>query len=391
MLEISSLSRVRPELRISAYYFVQAMSVGAINAFAGLWLAEQGMTDQQVGIIFAVPIVATVVISIFVGRLADRARDWRDVIVCGAVLSALFPIALIGAIGFWQLLLVWTLMVTAQMVILPVADAAALRLTRRRGSDFSRFYAWKTVGYLAVILVSGLILDAFGAQAFLPLFIGFSILRGIAALGLPPFRESRKASQHRRNSGLFLRTVPAWFALPLIAWSLVQSTHFVLNGYLGLLLFELGYSAAWIGGLIALSGVAETAMFVAFSKLAKRFSARLLILISCVAGTVRWGLLASSPGIELLIFGQLLHSLTYALGFLACTNFIADWADESVAAEAQSSFGVIQSVLGAAALAGFGWVFAGLGAGAFLLPAALAFVGVCLVVLSRQLRPDGAD
>lgn len=388
MNKIKELSHARPELRISLYYFVQAMSVGAINAFAGLWLALQGVTEQQVGIIFAVPIVVTIVIGIFIGRLADRAKDWRDVIIGGAVLSALIPIALIGAVGFWQILLVWTLMVTAQMVILPVADAAALRLTRRRGSNFSHFYAWKTVGYLAVILVCGLILEKLGAQAFLPLVIGFSFLRGLFALGLPPFRASQNTLPQPTKTEFFLKSVPAWFALPLIAWSLINSTHFVLNGYLGLLLFDQGYSAAWIGGLIAFSGVAETAMFLVFGQLAKRLSARTLTLISCLAGIVRWGVFSSSAEIELIVFAQLLHSLTYALGMIACTNFIADWADESVAAEAQSSFGVVQSVMGTLALIGFGWVFASFGASAFLLPTALACIGAILVMVSQRLKSD---
>ncbi len=388
MYTIKEIPHVRPELRISLYYFVQAMSVGAINAFAGLWLASQGISEQQVGIIFAVPIIVTIGIGIFIGRLADRAKDWRDIIIGGAVLSALFPIALIGAVGFWQILLVWTLMVTAQMVILPVADAAALRLTRRRGSNFSHFFAWKTVGYLAVILVSGLVIERFGTQAFLPLFVGFSLLRGLLAFGLPRFRAAPRGPSQPTQKGLFLKSVPAWFALPLVAWSLINSTHLVLNGYLGLVLFDLGYSAAWVGGLIAFSGVAETAMFLVYGHLAKRLSARTLILISCLAGIIRWIVFSSSAGIELIVFAQLLHALTYALGMLACTNFIADWADESVAAEAQSSFGVVQSVMGTLALVGFGGVYASFGALAFLLPASLACVGAIMVMVSQRLKAD---
>ncbi|MEO9469440.1 MFS transporter [Parasphingorhabdus sp.] len=371
-----------PEMRVSFFYFIQAMSVGVVNAFAGIWLNSIGITPGQTGIIFAAPVALILIVGAYVGRLADRATDWRTVIVRGAIISALLPVLLVAAQGFWSVLIIWTLAVTSQMALLPVTDAAALRMSRRRGNDFGLYYAWKTVGYLLVVILSGLLLSEYGVRAFLPLFIGFSILRGTAALGLPKFRASisETVSPKIRQPSFNIRQT--WFVLPLVAWSLVHCTHFLLSGFVGLFWHQQGLSEFSIGVLVGVSALAETLMFLGFKQFARRFSARLLIFVSCLVAVFRWTLLSLEPGFEALVVAQILHAFTYALGFLACTNFIADWTDEEIAAEAQSFFVVLQSAIAICALTSFGWLSQMFRAQAFLGSAGLALLGSLLVLMS---------
>ena len=379
---------VSPGRRVAVYYFLQAMSVGAVNAFAGIWLAFKGLGPEQIGVIFAVPVGVIMLIGLPIGRLSDRAADWRQGIVIGALASAITPLGLFFVHGVWGLGLVWALAVTTQMMILPVTDAAALRLSRRQGGDFGMLYAWKTIGYLLVVFGSGFLVTRFGAKAFLPLFVGLSILRGFASLGLPEFRATREreALAPRTSTRHFLRSVGPGFILPLAGWSMVHCTHFVLNGFLGLIWYEQGLSASTIGVLIGVSGLAETVLFFGFKHVAFRWSAERLILVSCLAGVIRWTLFSFSPGVEVLVVLQLLHAVTYALGFLACTNFIANWADEEVAAEAQSFFSILEAGLAILALVVFGWLSGTFGAKAFLASAVFAATGWLLVWMSRYFQ-----
>ena len=188
----------------------------------------------------------------------------------------------------------------------------------------------------------------------------------------------------RTNS---LRTVlRPWFLFPLLGWALVHSTHFVLNGFLGLLWHAQGIAESTIGLLIVVGSVAELGMFVGFKRFADRITPRVLILASCLVAVVRWTALAFSPPVVILFWLQLLQALTYALGFLACTHFIADVTDESIAAQAQSFFGILQSGVAILALVSFGGLVALLGAYAFLTSASLAALGALLVVISMVLK-----
>jgi len=207
------------------------MSTGAINGYAGLWFQTLGMTTEQIGIIFALPIIGVVLAGIPVGRLADRASDWRYVIVGGALLSAIISFALLVVEGFIALLIVWTLAVVMRTVISPVIDAAAIRHSRREDGNFGGLYAWKTVGYLATVSGTGLLVGQVGIVAFLPAFLAMEALRGLCALLLPRFRATpspvRKARPH------WIKSANRALLLPLFGWALVHCTHSILNAFLG--------------------------------------------------------------------------------------------------------------------------------------------------------------
>ena len=384
---LSRLTRqLTPEVRVTNYYFFQAMSVGVVNAFAGIWFASEGITPGQIGGITSIPLFLLLFIGVSVGRIADRAEDWRSVIVVGAVISGVLPVGLFLVQGYVGILIVWTLCVVSQMALLPVVDAASIRLGQRTGFDFSRLYAWKTIGYMVTIFVAGLVISAFGISAFVPMFVGLSLLRAAMAFGLPRFRDARHDLANSVASGRLHDILRPWFLFPLFGWALVHSTHFVLNGFLGLLWHEQGIAESTIGLLIVMGSVAEIAMFVGFKRFAHRLSPRTLILASCLVAIVRWTAFAFSPSVPVLFGLQLLQALTYALGFLACTHFIADVTDESIAAQAQSFFGILQSGVAILALVSFGWLAGQFGAYAFLASASLAALGALLVVISMTLK-----
>lgn len=389
MIPINS-SRFTPELRVTTFYFFQALSVGASNAFAGIWFTTRGMTPEQIGVINAGPVAVLLALSLTIGRIADRANDWRQVIIIGALASALFPLGLFFVAGFWGILIFWTLSVSTQWGITTVADAAAMRMSRRRSVDFGTFRAWGTIGYLSAILIAGHLLNGFGSWLFLPLFAGLAMMRGVASLALPKLRAGDEEKASKRGANQLRHALKPWFVLPLAGWALVYSTHSILNAFQGLLWKEQGIPSDTIGLLIALGALSETAMFFAFKRFGFRFSARSLILVSCGVSVIRWVAMSYAPGVEILIGLQLLHSITYALGFIACVNFIANGTTEDIAAEAQSFFVVLQLAIAIPVVLTFGSLAGTWGAEAYLVSAVVAAVGALLVWISFWLeRPKG--
>src|SRR4051812_47933337 len=99
-----------PELRATAYYFVFFGTSAAASAYGGIWFLSQGLTAPEIGIIGSAPVLIMLVLNLVVGRVADKADDWRQVIVVGAVVSGLISLGLFFAHGFVPMLIVWTLM-----------------------------------------------------------------------------------------------------------------------------------------------------------------------------------------------------------------------------------------------------------------------------------------
>lgn len=376
------------ETRATAFYFTQFMSAGAATAYAGIWFTQQGITPEQIGVINAVPVFIMLVLNLLVGRIADRARDWRQVIVIGAVLGGVIPIGLYFVDGFWGILVVWSLSTIPIAAIGPVADAATIRMTRRNGTDYGFIRAWGTVGYTAVIFATGFVVTWFGGSIFVSLFVGLAIVRAVIALGLPNFRAptgDHRAEPAARGAAHLLEVMKPWFLLPLVGWAMVFSTHLILNGFQALLWKEQGLPENIIGPLIALGALSEAAMMFAFKRFAGRFPARLLILVSALVSVLRWIAMGFSPPVEALIGLQCLHAITFALGFMGCVNFIANWTSERIAAEAQSFFVVLQQAMSVVALIAFGWFVSFLGARAYFAAAGFALLGAALIFASLRL------
>lgn len=385
-------ARLTPELRTTAFYFTYFMGPGAAVMFLPIWLSEKGISTEQIGLINAVPVFIILALNLVVGRLADRAKDWRQVIVIGALIAGIVPIGLFFVNEFWGILLFWTLASLPGGAIGPVLDAAIMRMTRRNGTDFGTIRAWGTVGYMLFNALTGFLVVWFGSDIFVPLFVGLALLRAAVSLQLPAFRAPAGlptvSSVQPVASKLAEIITKPWFILPLIGFSIVFGTHIVLNAFGSLLWKEQGVPESIIGPLIALGAAAEAGMMFVWKRFGGTISARQLILASALVSVLRWAAMAFSSPVWVLVLLQLTHGVTFALGYLGCVHFIANWTSEDIAAETQSLFNVLQQVTSVIALVGFGWLIGLFGPHAYLFAAlAAALGGLCIWLSLRMMQP----
>ncbi len=375
-----------PEGRTTAFYLTLFLTAGVATAYGGIWFAEIGLNEREIGVINAAPILVMLFLNLIVGRIADRASDWRQVIVWGSVISGLAPLGLFFARDFLSVLIVVLMFSIPNASIIPVLDAAAMRAARRRGADFGRQRAWGTVGYLVLLVVTGYLAQAFGGAVYVPLFVAVALLRAGTSLFLPRFRAPDDDRANRSTARL-REVLKPWFVLPLVGFAILFASHLILNAFQGLLLSRQGIGPGTIGVLIALGAGSEALMFYVFGRFSHRLPARVFILLSGIVTVLRWTAFGFEPGVPVLIGLQLLHGITYGLGFMACVSFISNWTHEDIAAEAQSFFTVLQQGTSFLALLVFGWLIGLWGAQAYFASAAFAASGVLCVWLSLRMQP----
>ncbi|AKR56236.1 putative 3-phenylpropionic acid transporter [Devosia sp. H5989] len=381
--------RLTPELRTTGFYFTLFMANGAAVMALPLWLDSMGISAGEIGVINAVPMLMMLLVNLVIGKVADRAKDWRSVIIIGSLLAGVIPIGLFFVNEFWGILLVWTLAALPNSAVNPVVDAATMRMTRRRGTDYGTIRAWGTVGYMVLNAATGFLIASYGTAAFVPLFVGLCLLRAGTALGLPRFRSPAPqptVAEAVPVAGRARELLKPWFVLPIFGFAMVFGTHFILNAFAALLWKEQGISESVIGPLIAIGAFAEAAMMFAWRHFSTRFSARHLIILSAVVAAARWVAMAFSPPVWVLVPLQLTHSVTFSLGFLASIHFITNWTSEDIAAEAQSYFVVLQQSMSVISLIGFGWLVGLMGPHAYLVAALFALAGGGCVWVSLRMR-----
>ncbi|MEO5806929.1 MFS transporter [Devosia sp.] len=389
-----------PAARTGMFYATLFTSGAVSNPFLPIWLTERGIGEAEIGLINAAPILAMIVINLIVGRLADRASDWRSVIVIGSILAAIPPLFLFWPQGYLGIMIIWTLLIVPFQAISPVVDAAAYRMARRTGLDFGAIRVWGTIGFVVVTLLSGVILGWLGPIAFVPLLTAVSIVRALASLQLPLFRGSGDNLRPVHpidapiNPLIAIRMAELWrpwFVLTLAGAALLHGSHMMQMGFGALIWAQAGLPGWIIGILWAVAPTAEIFAMVLFEPITKRFAARHLILIGCICGAIRWWGFALEPNVWVLVALQMLHLATVGLTFLGITNFIANWTSEDIAAEAQSFFVVLRQVVTVFALVGFGFLAQMFGAGAFYVAAIMSAIGAVLVLLSLMMMNPKAE
>jgi MFS transporter, PPP family, 3-phenylpropionic acid transporter len=371
-----------PYFRIALYFVTQFLPAGAAHAYAGIWLADNGLSSVQIGVVNTFPIVLILLSNTFVGRVADRARDWRSALQICSLIFLVFSVGLFWAHDFWAILLCFAGMTVAGALSAPIGDAAALHLTSQGRGHIGTLRGLATAGYIGALFVTGFLAQSFGGVAYLTVSVGFAVLRLVASMALPVFKTDKEAMT-MPATGVGYRALmrPSLF-VPLASWALIYSAIQVLNSFLALHLKNEGYEPGVISWLFAIGACTEVVMFFAFRRFEHKLDLRLFIFISGALGVVRWLIMATSPSLPVLFLLQASHGVTYALGFVACLSFISRNTSQQEAAELQSFFNVLQMAVVVVFISGFSLIFDRMGAWSFAASAGVAGVGSLLVLMS---------
>jgi MFS transporter, PPP family, 3-phenylpropionic acid transporter len=372
------------------------MMMPASVAYVGLalWLADHGIGPERIGLVNALPLIVVVLLSVSVGRLADRATDWRGVIVACSAIAAAASAALFLVHSFWAIAFVWTLTMAPFLIMTPVVDAATVRMAARVGVAYGAIRVWGTIGYIVVVVLTGWVMQAFGDGLFVVLLVAVSALRFAIALLLPRLRAPEAPAtsdaitpQDGKAAGEFKDLLRPWFLAPVLAGSLLSASHSVLYGFGPLLWKSKGVPEGLIGIYLAIGPIAEIVAMLVSGRVLARFEARRVMIACSLIGLLRWCGLAAPPWPALVAPLQALHLVTFGFGYVAFVVFVDESSRLAIAAQAQSFAATVRNVLSILAFAAFGLVTTRLGAYAYFGAAAMCGVGALLCLGSLALHP----
>ncbi|MBO9587610.1 MFS transporter [Devosia sp.] len=391
----SVLSRLdTPEARASLYQFTVYLPGAVASVFLGIWLSLHGIPADQIGLINALPMLGLLLLNMVIGRIADRADDWRTAIISISLVSAVIPFALYFMSEFWGILLIWALTAMSNGLVPPIIDAATVRMTKRNGTDFGAVRAWATIGYVVGAAGIGGLLTVVGPGAFVTLYIAMTVIRAVLGFLLPRFRApAQEATLANVPQGAPLQRVKLrdslkpWFVLPLVAFALVNASNAVMGSFGALLWHQQGVPDHFLGPLLGIAAVGEAVLMFAWRRFGGRVTARNMILVACMAGLLRFTVLAFAPPVQALFFLQLLHAFSFGMGYFGVVHFIANWTHESNAAEAQGFANMLNQGAAMVMLVTFGWLVEWFGSHAFFASTVTCSVGIVCVLISLRMRP----
>ena len=223
-----------------------------------LYAHSQGLSNVQIGALFAVPVLAQAGLNLVGGAYTDVIGGRRIMLgSCWAIVAAGLWLAL--AEGFWMLIVGQLVLVVSRAAFWPATWAMASELPGNRGIQLGRLNAVTNVGQIAGSALCGFLLAAAGYDATFATLAATGLLAFIAGLGTRAGPAKRPGS-HRK---LLARYRPL-LGRPIILYSMIcaylSALPFSLSmSFYPLLLSEYGYGEETSGVIVALRAIGAIA------------------------------------------------------------------------------------------------------------------------------------
>lgn len=299
-------------------YVLNYMIVSIFMPFLPLYYHNIGFNYFQIGVLTAIGPFSSIFIqpvwAVTSDKLQSHKRVLQIVIVGSLGTILLFFIAESFLAIFWVVLLFFSFF----SAIMPMSDSITLGFTRKTRTRFSYIRLGGTIGFAAMVIVSGLIFDVDPRHSFGAAAIGFFLLL-IVTFFIPTFSNPKE----KKRSGLLKellqnRRFVCLLAFLLMIYTSISAVHSFLSVYIS----DLGYSGQFVGFAMAISASSEIPVLLLIDRLYKRFSMGKMLLFAGFITVLRLTLLMLSSHFAGIALSQAMHGMTYMIAYFTGITFI---------------------------------------------------------------------
>src|SRR5688572_28511453 len=230
-----------------------------------LYAYSQGLSNAEIGVLFAAPVFAQAPLNLVGGAYTDRIGG-RRVRLGSAVATIAAGLWLMAAEGFWILLVGQLVLVVSRAAFWPATWAMASELPGARGVQLGRLNAITSFGQIVGTTLCGFLLAAAGfgiTFAALALTGVVSLIAGLGTQAQPP-----RAAPARHVLAAYLPLLRERIIAYTIVCAYLSALPFSLSmSFYPVLLAHYGYGEGISGVLLALRAVGS----IFASLLAARF------------------------------------------------------------------------------------------------------------------------
>jgi PPP family 3-phenylpropionic acid transporter len=295
---------------LRAFYFLQFAHLGLYLPYFPLYLRGHELDALQIGTVMAAAPVMKVLLPPVWGFLADRTGARRTLTILTCAASAVAFALLVPGWAFAGVLALVLVYGVFSVPVLPLTEATTMEVLDRHGGDYGRIRAWGSVGFIVFSLAWGALVDRGLVATIVPAIAALFALSALSARGFPRGAPSEPIP-FLRLLGHLRRTRILLFFGACIA---VNVSHGPYYAFFTIDLVEnVSLSGQTIGWLWALAVACEVGAMVSAGHWLRRMRFETGIALALAGATLRWLIFWLSDSLGLLILGQALHALSFAL------------------------------------------------------------------------------
>jgi len=299
------------------YFFLYHLA-GCLYPFIAVYFREEaGFTQSQVSYAMALTFGALMVSPVVATFLADTRLDSRRIVACLYAASALALLTLGGVALLPVVLLCWAAHSLGFAAQIPMHDGLYFSVTRKKETTgepqtpYHRIRVWGTVGFIVPsFAIYLLIREGATIAIILPVAIASCLMGVLNSFTVPdPRLGSGKGPPARAPTRAAAKVLFQPRMLPFCAGialgHLGGATFFAF--YPVYLREAVGISPEWLGLIFNIGVALEFFFMLTFGWFLRKMGARLIIAAGLAASSLRMGLLAFFPTVEMAVFTQLFH------------------------------------------------------------------------------------
>jgi PPP family 3-phenylpropionic acid transporter len=304
----------RDAVALRGLYFGYLGANGLMATYWAWYLSSVGLTGTQIGLLFGVRSIITVVAQPVLATVADRLGMPIRLLKVGLLSGTLCIAGLSFMDSFRTIAGMFWLASPALAVVIPLVDATVVV---RYGSErYGGFRLWGSLGYGIVVAIFGWAVTHVpyaeaGALAVQATVVAFALTTLCAVmLRRDAARPTLSVARPAIRVSMPLVT---FFAVNAVHWSAVM----IYNIYLGKLVEARGWATSVPGYAVAAAILAEVLALAIAARLLARFEATRWFAAIALVSALRWGLCVWAPSASVLIAVQLLHLLSFGVWIAA--------------------------------------------------------------------------
>lgn len=351
-----------------------------------LYYQKLGFSGTQIGILFAISPLVSLVGAPFWTGIADVSRRHRlimSITMLSAVgLALTFPV--VETLGAVLVLISLFALMTAP--INSFADSATMTMLGDQKNMYGRIRAGGTIGWGVIAPIAGLIIEGYGLNWAFWLYASIMSVGFLLSL---QFKYSHVQQEVSLKSGMRELLSNRRMVLFLVTAFVVGISLMSINVYLAPYLAELGIRSSLLGVALAIATISELPVLFFGNRLLEKLKPHGLLILSMCAVTIRLFLYAIFQTPAGILGFQLINGFTFAALWVAGVSYINENAPPGLSATTQGVFG--------AAVFGFGSAVGGFiggilleqvgGAAMFTFFGSLTFLMLIVYILLERRLP----
>ncbi|MFU2058045.1 3-phenylpropionate MFS transporter [Avibacterium volantium] len=305
---------------------------GVIVPFLPIWLAQYGYDVELIGTLISLGYLCRFAGAIF---FTKNVRHLNQLIPLSRLLTWLSVLVLIAVSwavqSLWWLIPILALFHMLNGGIMPVCDTIATSWHQQLGMDYGKSRLFGSLAFIVGSITAGYLLGWLGKSAIIGIIIGYLVFWGLGISLNPTQRFNQQEKQEAAVTASYRELLrnPTTIRM-IIATALIQGSHAACYAYGTIYWSANGLSTSQISWLWSLGVVAEVVFFFFSKHFFRTWQIHYLTLFSALAAIIRWTTIAYTTDFTLLIFVQMLHAFTYAMGHFAMIRYITSQPSETI-------------------------------------------------------------